>query len=68
MTLGGVGEAAYAHIFPVRSIEYGRKLPIVDEVVWHFFPSARSNRVGPPTPALLDELKLRRVKAKIYLP
>lgn len=40
---------------------------LVDDVVWHFFPSARSNRVGP-TPALLDELKLRGIKVKIWLP
>ncbi|MGX9900770.1 hypothetical protein ACW0JT_14530 [Arthrobacter sp. SA17] len=30
-------------------IEYRRKLPNVDEVVWRFFPSVRSNRVGPTT-------------------
>jgi hypothetical protein len=40
---------------------------LVDEVVWHFYPSARSNRVGP-TPALLDELKLRGIEVRIYLP
>lgn len=32
-----------------------------------FFASARSNRVGP-TPDLLDELKLRSIKVKIWLP
>lgn len=67
MTLGELSKPLVQIFCRSGSIEYGRKLPIVDAVVWHFFPSARSIRVGP-TPALLDELKLRGIKAKIYLP
>lgn len=67
MMLGELAKPLVRIFFRPRSIEYGRKLPIVDEVVWHYFPSTRSNRVGP-TPAPLDELKRHGIKAKIYLP
>ncbi|TPV50073.1 hypothetical protein FJ661_12250 [Pseudarthrobacter phenanthrenivorans] len=39
---------------------------LLNAVVWHFFPSARSNLVGP-TLARLDEMKVRGVKAKVHL-
>ena len=39
----------------------------VNDYTWNFFPSARSNLVGPD-PALLAELKEKGMKVKVWLP
>jgi hypothetical protein len=38
---------------------------VVDSITWNFFPSARSNRLGPD-PDLLDELRLRGIKVMVW--
>ncbi len=51
-------------------IDKDRKLlddGLVDDYTWNFFPSGRSNRVGPE-PALLAELKAKGLKVKVWLP
>ncbi len=40
---------------------------VVESITWNFFPSGRSNRLGPD-PALLDELRMRGIAVKIWLP
>lgn len=39
----------------------------VNVYTWNFFPSARSNRVGPD-PELLKQLKAHGIKVKVWLP
>ena len=39
----------------------------VTEVVWHFLPSARGNRVGP-NQSLIDALEGAGIKWEIWLP
>lgn len=66
MTTGG-GVLDDKMLVKITKDEHSLDNGFLDEVVWHFFLSARSNLVGP-TPALLDGLKVRGIKAKIYLP
>ncbi len=50
MTLGELAKPLVHIFFRSGSIEYGRKLPIVDEVVWHFFPASGAIGSGPHLP------------------
>jgi len=51
-------------------IDKDRKLlddGLVDDYTWNFFPSGRSNRLGPD-PDLLAMLKSKGLKVKVWLP